>query len=63
MRYKTHDGVEFFVLPDNARCKIKGVHPDYLYSCPNTGYGICNTVCSPDNCMFYEEILDDSKDE
>lgn len=58
MEYRTPDGVEFFVLPDNARCMIEGVHPDCLNSCPDvsdTGYGVFSTVCTPYNCMFYEE--------
>lgn len=52
MKIQTLDGVDIFVLPDNARCAASDgfVSPLELNECP-TG---CE-VCHPDGCINYME--------
>ena len=42
MKYRTNDGVEFFVLPDGARCTYTKKHPDNMDTCPKDGGDICS---------------------
>ena len=54
MKYTTKDGIEFYCLPDNARCTVAGVHPDDLDECPiRCGYD--NDTCVPEECEHYTE--------
>jgi len=50
MIYKTKDGIEFHVLPDNARCACEGVHPDVLSECPMHNFDDDGDLCVPELC-------------
>lgn len=51
MKYMTNDGIEFYVVPDNAICVLEGFHPDCFECCPDTE----EYICTPDKCPYYEE--------
>lgn len=51
MEYRTADGVEFYVLPDGARCTYTRKHPDNMNTCPIDG----DEVCCTDECGYYKE--------
>lgn len=57
MKYETSDGVEFFVIPEYAKCMWNGTHPDEMIVCPmkegKLDYDIC--ICRPDLCDYYVE--------
>lgn len=55
MQIKTLDGIDIYVLPDNARCAASDgfESPEALLECP-TG---CE-VCYPDGCINYMEITE-----
>lgn len=48
MDYMTDDGVEFYVVPDSARCALEGEHPDCFDCCPLTK----EDVCKPYSCIY-----------
>lgn len=50
MKYITSDGVEFYIVPDCARCVWAGEHPDNMDSCPAG-----DDICRPDSCDYYME--------
>lgn len=56
MRYMTDDGVEFYIVPDSALCALEGYHPDCFDCCPCTE----EDVCTPDSCIYYEEVWNDT---
>ena len=51
MEYRTNDGVEFFVLPDGARCTYTKKHPDNMETCPKDD----GDICVPEECGYYKE--------
>lgn len=55
MDIQTLDGIEIFVLPDNARCAASDLFksPTELDECPAG----CE-VCYPDGCINYMEITE-----
>ena len=58
MKYLTSDGVEFHVLPHNARCQYVGTHPDNLDSCPISirNFDDYGDICVPELCDYYDEV-------
>ena len=56
MQYRTADGVEFHVLPHNARCQYVRTHPDNLDSCPICNYDDDGDICVPELCDYYDEV-------
>ena len=52
MEIKTIDGIEFFCLPDGAKCKIAWVSPMELPFCPKGIWERC-----PESCEYYEKEL------
>ena len=59
MRVQTSDGIDIYVLPDCAKCKITGEHIDDMDECPCCDSGIC----TPDNCVNYEEDWEEQKND
>ena len=51
MTIKTDDGINIYVLPDNAKCKLCGLDPFYAEVCPLSN---CS-ICYPNYCEFYSE--------
>lgn len=51
MQYETTDGVEFYILPDDAVCELVNKHPDDIDRCPFDG----GDVCIPEICIYYQE--------
>ena len=58
MEYRTADGMEFFVLPDGARCTYTRKHPDNMSSCPICNFDEYGDICIPDVCGYYYEYLE-----
>ena len=56
MQYRTADGVEFHVLPHNARCQYVGTNPDNLDSCPICNFDDDGDICVPELCDYYDEV-------
>ena len=52
---KTLDGIDIYVLPDNACCcaSDESVSPTELLDCP-----LGNNICHPDGCVHYDEITE-----
>ena len=55
MQYKTSDGVEFFVVPECAKCMWDGTHPDEMLVCPIKNDRPDCDICTPDLCDYYAE--------
>lgn len=55
MEYRTPDGIEFFILPDNAKCRYAGTHPDRMETCPLCRFDRFGDVCIPEECGHYSE--------
>ena len=43
------DGVDCFILPDGAKCKLTGHNPLDMEECP------CLHECCDGNCVYYTE--------
>lgn len=59
MEYRTSAGIKLYCLPDNARCNLKGKHPDDIDECPICNFDDYGRICCPDLCDKYDEVTED----
>lgn len=55
MKFKTADGIEFYVVPDGARCTYTRKHPDNMDECPIRAGEPDDDTCCPELCGYYYE--------
>lgn len=59
MNIRTECGDSIYCLPDCARCKISGISPEHMDSCPLYRYDpLRGETCIPESCEEYTEDWD-----
>ena len=58
MEIRTVCGVEIYILPECAVCKMSGKNPMYMTECPEG-----RDVCCPDDCLNYDEVWEGAEHE
>lgn len=51
----TDGGMQYFCLPDCARCRLTGENPETMDKCPAYNFDDHGDVCVPELCNEYEE--------
>ena len=59
MKINTRDGVEIYVLPENAKCIRTGKSPLEMGKCPLCNFDDYGDECVPDVCEYYTEEGED----
>ena len=55
MEIKTEEGLDVFVLPECARCRLTGENPMDMDCCPISKVDDFGDVCMPEMCDEYQE--------
>lgn len=55
MKIRTSDGIEIFVLPENAKCTESGMSPEKMDKCPLNAFDMWGFCCIADRCDCYTE--------